>query len=260
MKKPNYGLDAPGLVRGFLLGGPVLCAVGHFLIDWAKAHFAPLMGLGYAAFYTGIVFFIEAFLLMGSSYYGKFRARDKLLDRLQLRGDETVLDVGCGHGLLLIAAAKRLPHGRSMGIDLWSQVDQGNNSREATLENAKLEGVTGRVEVRDGDMRKLPFPDSSMDAVVANLAIHNISSREGRREAIAEIVRVLKPGGQAALMDFKHVGQYAQDLKKNGIANAHASGLIFGFSARSNRSRPQSLGKHGNRLRLSCATCSARNS
>jgi ubiquinone/menaquinone biosynthesis C-methylase UbiE len=164
---------------------------------------------------------------MGSSYYGKFRARDKLLDSLQLRGDETVLDVGCGHGLLLIAAAKRLPRGRSIGIDLWSQVDQGNNSREATLENANLEGVADRVEVRDGDMRKLPFPDGSVDAVVANLAIHNISDREGRREAISEIVRVLKPGGQITLMDFKHVGQYEEDLKKNGIADARVSGRIF---------------------------------
>ena len=84
-----------------------------------------------------------------------------------------------------------------------------------------------RVEVRDGDMRKLPFADASMDAVIANLAIHNISSREGRREAIAEIVRVLKPGGQAALMDFKHVGQYAEDLRRSGIADARASGPSF---------------------------------
>jgi arsenite methyltransferase len=227
MKKPDYGLDAPGLVRGFLFGGPALFAAGYFLIPWAKAHFAPLIGLGYAAFYTGIVLFLESFLLMGSSYFGKFRARDKLLDSLNLRGDETVLDVGCGHGLLFIAAAKRLPRGRSVGIDLWSQVDQGNNSRAATLEKGKLEGVSDRIEVRDGDMRKLPFPDASVDAVVANLAIHNISDREGRREAIAEIVRVLKPGGQVALMDFKHVGQYAGDLKKNGIADARTSGPIF---------------------------------
>jgi len=76
-------------------------------------------------------------------------------------------------------------------------------------------------------MRKLPLADASVNAVVANLAIHNISSREGRREAITEIVRVLKPGGQAALTDFKHVGQYAEDLKESGIAEARASGPSF---------------------------------
>jgi arsenite methyltransferase len=127
----------------------------------------------------------------------------------------------------LIGAAKRLARGRAFGIDLWSQVDQGDNSRAATLRNAEIEGVAGRVELHDGDMRKLPFTDGSMDAVVANLAIHNISSREGRREAVAEIVRVLKPGGQVALMDFKKVGQYVDDLKAGGIADARASGLVF---------------------------------
>jgi ubiquinone/menaquinone biosynthesis C-methylase UbiE len=66
-----------------------------------------------------------------------------------------------------------------------------------------------------------------VDAVVANLAIHNISSREGRREAISEIVRVLKPGGQVALMDFKHVSQYAEDLKNHGILDARACGPSF---------------------------------
>lgn len=227
-KKPDYGLDAPGVVRGFLFGGPVLTALGYFARAWATPrNIGPVIGISYSMFYCGIVLFVESLLLMASSYYGKFRARDRLLDSLHLRGDETVLDVGCGHGLLLIAAAKRLPRGRSIGIDLWSQVDQGNNSREATLQNAALEGVAERVEVRDGDMRKLPFADASVDVVVANLAIHNISSRDGRREAISEIVRVLKIGGQVALMDFKHVGQYCEDLKKNGIADASTSGPVF---------------------------------
>jgi ubiquinone/menaquinone biosynthesis C-methylase UbiE len=66
-----------------------------------------------------------------------------------------------------------------------------------------------------------------VDVIVANLAIHNISSREGRCQAISEIVRVLKPGGQVALMDFKHVGQYAEDLKGCGIADASASRPSF---------------------------------
>ena len=227
-KKPNYGLDAPGLVRGFLFGGAALFAVGYFSLAWSTPrNIGPLIGISYSMFYCGIVLFSESLLLMGSSYYGKFRARDRLLDSLHLRGDETVLDVGCGHGLLLIAAAKRLPRGRSIGIDLWSQVDQGNNSREATLQNATLEGVAERVEVRDGDMRKLPFADASVDVVVASLAIHNIPSRDGRRQAISEIVRVLKIGGHVALMDFKHVGQYCEDLKKNGVRDASASKPIF---------------------------------
>jgi SAM-dependent methyltransferase len=227
-KQPDYGLDAPGVVRGFLFGGPALAISGWFLGAWARhREIGPFIGLSNAMFCTGIVLFIEAFLMIASSRYGKFRARDKLLASLNLRGDESVLDLGCGHGLLLIGAAKLLPRGRAVGVDLWSQVDQGSNSKEATLENARLEGVSDRVEVQTGDMRKLPFADSTFDAIVANLAIHNISNREGRREAIRESVRVLKPGGRFALMDFKHVGQYAADLKACGIDDARASGPIF---------------------------------
>ena len=155
------------------------------------------------------------------------RARDQLLDGLQLQGDETVLDVGCGRGLLLIGAAKRLPRGRVLGIDLWSQEDLGDNRKDATLTNARAEGVAERIEVVDGDMRKLPFADASIDAVVANLSIHNIYSRDGRREAIDEIVRVLKPGGKVALMDFEHVKEYAEDLQTAGMQDVGVSGRSF---------------------------------
>jgi len=53
------------------------------------------------------------------------RARDRLLDGLGLTGQENLLAVGCGRGLLLIGAARRLPNGRAVGVDLWSQDRKG---------------------------------------------------------------------------------------------------------------------------------------
>jgi arsenite methyltransferase len=225
---PNYGLDAPGVVYGFLLGGPALLVGSWLLLRWAAPHQnVALADVAYAMRFTGIIFLLEAALMMWSSWTGKFHARDRLLDGLRLRGDEAVLDVGCGHGLLLIGAAKRLPSGRAVGIDLWSQKDQASNSREAVLTNAALERVTDRVEVQNGDMRKMPFADASFDAAIASLAIHNISSREGRRQAIGEIVRVLKPGGRVALLDFQKVGQYAADLRAAEMQDVRVSGPSF---------------------------------
>jgi ubiquinone/menaquinone biosynthesis C-methylase UbiE len=87
--------------------------------------------------------------------------------------------------------------------------------------------VPERVEVHDGDMRKLPFADASFDAVVASLSIHNIHGVEGRREAILEIVRVLKPGGKVALMDIQHVREYAAGLLGAGMNDVKVSGLSF---------------------------------
>jgi ubiquinone/menaquinone biosynthesis C-methylase UbiE len=172
---------------------------------------------------------LEGLALVWGSRIGKLRLRDSLLEGLRLQGDETVLDVGCGRGLLLIGVAKRLPRGKAVGIDLWSQVDQGSNSRAATLANAQLEGVADRVEVHDGDMRELPFANNSFDAVVAAQAVHNIESREGRRQAIHEIVRVLKSGGKIALLDIFFVNEYREALQAEGMQNVHVSGRNFWY-------------------------------
>lgn len=220
----DYGLDAPKLVRMFLVGGLLLFAVGLAMVIFARSW---ITALGSIAVTVGAVFAIEGLYMVWSSRYGKRRARDRLLDMLALTGGETVLDVGCGRGLLLIGAARRLPTGRAVGLDLWSQEDLSDNRASATLANAAAEGVTDRVEVHDGDMQQMPFADSSFDAVVASLSIHNIYSAEGRRGAIQEIVRVLKPGGKAGLMDIRHVREYADGLLAAGMQDVRVSGLSF---------------------------------
>jgi arsenite methyltransferase len=225
---PDYGLDAPGAVRAMFIVGLAGAIVGFLLVrSTLSRHAGSVVGLAYTVPIFGFFCLVVASLMFASSRFGKFRARDRLLARLKLRGDEAVLDVGCGHGLLLIAAAKLLPRGRAVGIDLWSQVDQSDNSREATLWNAALEGVAQRVSVRDGDMRKLPFADRSFDAAVAHFAIHNVRSSEGRREAIREIVRTLKPGGQVTISDIYGSGLYADELRKSDMIDVEISDLSF---------------------------------
>ena len=225
---PDYGLDAPGVVRAMFIVGLAGVIVGFLLVRSTLSRNAgSAVGLAYTVPIFGLFCLVVASLMFASSRFGKFRARDRLLARLKLRGDEAVLDVGCGLGLLLIAAAKLLPRGRAVGVDLWSQVDQSDNSREATLKNAALEGVAQRVVVRDGDMRKLPFADSSFDATVAHFAIHNVRSSEGRREAVREIVRTLKLGGQVMISDLHGVGLYADELRKSNMIDVEISSLSF---------------------------------
>jgi hypothetical protein len=72
--KPSYGLDAPGLVRGFLLGGPVLFVAGWYVQWAARLQANLLLSLGSMMSGIGIVFFVQGLLMIGSSYYGKFRA------------------------------------------------------------------------------------------------------------------------------------------------------------------------------------------
>src|SRR5439155_15635483 len=100
--------------------------------------------------------------------------------------------------------------------DIWQTEDLAGNRPEATLANAQLEGVADRIEVKTADMRQLPFPDRSFDVVVSCAAIHNLYAAPDRDQAIREIARVLKPGGQALIADIRHAKQYCDDFAQNG--------------------------------------------
>ncbi|UQX11474.1 class I SAM-dependent methyltransferase [Candidatus Mycobacterium methanotrophicum] len=160
----------------------------------------------------------SAALYIHATRVGKFEVWNQIFDDLQLRGDEAVLDMGCGRGAVLLAAAKRLPRGRAIGVDIW-QADQTHNSASATLANAKLENVAERVELHTADVTALPFDDNSVDVVVSSLAIHNIPTHDGRRRALCEAMRVLRPGGRLAIVDLWETRQHADHLRDRGWHN-----------------------------------------
>ena len=226
LKHANYGIDAPGVVRVLAVGGTIALVAGLSLVRLPPGTSVRLhVATGPTLQFLGWCMLAGAVLMIASSRWGKLRARDRLLSRMKLTGSETVLDVGCGHGLMLIGAARRVPYGKAIGIDLWSQKDQADNSALETVANARVEGVADRTEVRDGDMRKLPVADASIDVVLSCLAIHNVTGRNERRKAINEIVRVLKPGGRVGIMDVAHVGQYASDFRDAGMTSVATHGI-----------------------------------
>ena len=158
-----------------------------------------------------------AAVMLRSSLVSKKRVRDRLIAALALSGRERVLDAGCGLGLALIGCARKLTTGQAIGIDLWAAKDLSNNNPEATRANAAAEGVADRVEVKTGDITRLPFSDASFDVVVSMAVIHNIPSRDARDRALHELVRVLKPGGRIAIFDLLHTSHYSEVLQGAGM-------------------------------------------
>lgn len=228
--KADYGLDAPGVVVGSAVAG--VAALAGAEVGWAalrRRHRVPAVVLGSWLAAWGMVAVAQAGLMLRSSRAGKLKERDRLLDQLPWRGDEWVLDVGCGRGLLLLGAAKRLPTGRAVGLDLWRKQDQAGNDPAATMANAQAEGVAERVELRDGDARQLPFDDQTFEVVVSSLALHNLPRSAGRAAAIDEIARVLKPGGRVAILDFRNTEQYAAALAAAGLGDVHRSQRRYGM-------------------------------
>ena len=238
----NYGLDAPGVVRNLLLAGAAglllwgTAATGlwsGFLTIHLRSDLEMRIGLAGFGLGAGLGCTAMGLWMIWTSRVGKVIARERLLDHVTWTGREQVLDVGCGRGLLLIGAARRLTSGRATGIDIWQAEDLSGNGPDATLDNARREQVADRVAVETADMRRLPFAEGSFDLVVSCAAIHNVPSAAHRAVAIAEIARVLKPGGTALIDDIRHLGDYASAFAAHGCRDIQRLGspLVSAFWA-----------------------------
>jgi ubiquinone/menaquinone biosynthesis C-methylase UbiE len=225
--RPNYGLDAPGVVRNLVLAGVAGLLIGSARLAGLWSDQLVLAPFLHAGMWAGLTCLLMAGWMVWFSKVGKLRARERLLDTIAWRGEETVLDVGCGRGLLLIGAAKRLTTGKAIGVDIWQSEDLSGNRPEATRANAQLEGVGERVEVRDGDARQLPFPDNTFDVVVSHTVLHNIYNVAERRRAVSEIARVLKPRGCLVIADIRHTRDYVQVLRDHGWTEVKLTGSLL---------------------------------
>jgi len=228
MPKPDYGLDAPKLVRRFAVRGALFIAFGG-LLYYSNRNTSPGAALAIASISlaVGIAFAAIAIIMVWSSRVAKPKVVHRILDTIPWRGDENVLDVGCGRGLFLIAAAQRLKNGKATGVDIWRQEDLSGNTAEAALINAKAEGVANRIKIENTDARKLPFGANTFDVVVSSLAIHNIDGSNERAKALREMARVLKPGGYLAILDIFHTGEYAKLFPQLGLTDVRLSPLMF---------------------------------
>ncbi len=110
------------------------------------------------------------------------------------RPDGIMVDAGCGPGYLVATMAKSFPHLHIIGVDIAKEMVELATGNISTL------GLGEWVEFRRGDVQKLPFEDNSVDFVVSTLSLHHWSEP---KQAIGEIHRVLKPGGQFLLFDLR---------------------------------------------------------
>jgi arsenite methyltransferase len=224
----DYGIDAPLIARGWF--GRAAWALGGGLLFWfmnRQEYPGPSARVLGALALVAIICAGIAWLKIHSSREGKLALREQLLDQLALRGDEKVLDVGCGRGLLAIGAAKRLKTGKVTGIDVWNPEELSGNSAEAARENAKAEGVADRVRFDTGDARKLVYPDGFFDAAISSNALHTLADDHERAQALKQMLRVLKPGGRLVIFDTAETSYYAEILTDCGAQDVTLSAWTF---------------------------------
>jgi arsenite methyltransferase len=111
----------------------------------------------------------------------------------RLPAGATVVDIGCGAGTDLLLAARRVgPDGRTIGVDMTEAM------RQRAMTGAAACGLE-QVEIRNGDATRLPIDGGTVDVVISNGVVNLVPEKE---RAVAEIARVLKPGGRVQIADI----------------------------------------------------------
>jgi arsenite methyltransferase len=127
-----------------------------------------------------------------------------------LEPGERVLDIGSGGGIDTILAARRVgATGKVIGLDIVEEM------RDRARRHASEAGVDGWTEFILGEMEDIPLPDGSVDVVISN-GVLNLSARKSR--ALAEIFRVLGPGGRICLADLTVEGELPPEVANDQSA------------------------------------------
>lgn len=123
-----------------------------------------------------------------------------------IREGEVVVDLGCGGGMDVFLAARKVGlSGRVIGIDMTTEMLQRARAGQQKL------GLTN-VEFHQTTIDKLPIPDNSVDCVISNCVINLVPDKLA---VFREILRVLKPGGRVALSDIALKRELPSEVKQS---------------------------------------------
>ncbi|MFT6563701.1 MAG: SAM-dependent methyltransferase [Actinomycetes bacterium] len=210
----SYGVDALIVPALSVIGAVAFVALGYTEVGFPR-------GVSYIV--AGLLV-VQIGIYLHTTIRGRFLLWGKVL--ADAPSPQRALDVGCGRGMVLIETLVEFPEASGVGLDLWRSRSAKGVARKTLITNATQNGVMDRTSLQIGDMTAMPFPDESFDLVTANIAIHDVDNDEtGRRDAVAEILRVTRRGGQIRIVDIHYVGEYRDRLEFLGASDVTTTSL-----------------------------------
>jgi ubiquinone/menaquinone biosynthesis C-methylase UbiE len=212
-ERPRYGYY---FLRSQLVILSLFEAIGIALILAARTiHFGSLtwFGLGIMGYglITTLLWFLARFVIPGN----RIDLARSVLKDLSPPTDGRILDIGCGLGLYAIEAAKLVPTGEVVAVDVWDPRElpalsffhslsrslsrPSGHSRERAKRNATIEEVENQIHFLNMDAGHLNFPERSFDAITCAFVLGHLGHYA--RKVLAEVNRVLKDDGQVAIVD-----------------------------------------------------------
>jgi ubiquinone/menaquinone biosynthesis C-methylase UbiE len=150
--------------------------------------------------------------------FGRNQAvRETLINLAEPAHGERVLDVGCGTGTLALALKSRVGAGEVHGIDASAEM--------VAVAREKAAKVGANIDFQIALIEALPFPAGTFDLVTSSLMLHHLPD-ELKRRGVAEIQRVLKPGGRFVAMDFAAQSHSSLGHVLAVLGHAHGEGSV----------------------------------
>jgi ubiquinone/menaquinone biosynthesis C-methylase UbiE len=146
--------------------------------------------------------------VMFSQKGGKFQEKvyNLIIQSLGTNVKGGILDIGSGNGVLAVKLAQQHSEAEVLGMDYWGK--NWEYSKSVCEKNARIANVQSRVRFQKGDAAALDFAAGTFDAATSNLTFHEVKSVADKREVVREALRVVKPGGAFAFVDYFFDEQY----------------------------------------------------
>ena len=185
----------------FTLGG------GALIIIPLGSLYRLIMALIFLIILISFLFPLYSYVMF-SQKGGRFQEKvyNLIIQNLGTTVKGRILDIGSGNGVLAVKLAQQQGEVEIIGIDYWGK--NWEYSKSVCEKNAQIGKVENRVHFQKGDAAALDFANDTFDGAISNLTFHEVQSVADKREVIREALRVVKPGGRFAFVDYFYDAKY----------------------------------------------------